>query len=37
MPSVNALNAIARASATRVQSGDAASIANVLQIISSYF
>ncbi len=34
---VNALNAIARASATRVQSGDAASIANVLQIISSYF
>jgi Ca-activated chloride channel family protein len=34
---VNALNSIARASATRVQSGDAANIANVLQIISSYF
>lgn len=34
---VNALNAIARASNTRVQSGDAQSILEVLQIISSYF
>lgn len=34
---INALNAIARASATRVQSGDADSILRVLQIISSYF
>ncbi|MBL8146455.1 MAG: VWA domain-containing protein [Anaerolineae bacterium] len=34
---INALNAIARASATRVQSGDTDSILRVLQIISSYF
>jgi Ca-activated chloride channel homolog len=34
---VNALNAIARASATRVQSGDASSISRILEIISSYF
>lgn len=34
---VGALNNIARASATRVQSGDAADILSVLQIISSYF
>jgi Ca-activated chloride channel family protein len=34
---INALNAIARASATRVQSGDPNSILRVLQIISSYF
>ncbi len=34
---INALNAIARASNTRVQSGDPDSILRVLQIISSYF
>lgn len=34
---INALNAIARASATRVQSGDPNSILRVLEIISSYF
>ncbi len=34
---INALNAIARASATRVQSGDPANIQKVLEIISSYF
>jgi Ca-activated chloride channel family protein len=34
---INALGAIARASATKVQSGDPKNIANVLQIISSYF
>jgi Ca-activated chloride channel family protein len=34
---INALNALARASATRVQSGDPESILGVLQIISSYF
>jgi Ca-activated chloride channel family protein len=34
---INALNSIARASATRVQSGDPDNIQNVLQIISSYF
>lgn len=34
---INALNALARASATRVQSGDPDSILRVLQIISSYF
>ena len=34
---INALNAIARASSTRVQSGDPASIQRVLEIISSYF
>jgi Ca-activated chloride channel family protein len=34
---VNALNNIARASATRVQSGDPENIQNVLEIISSYF
>jgi Ca-activated chloride channel family protein len=34
---INALNAIARASATRVQSGDPENIQNVLEIISSYF
>lgn len=34
---INALNAIARASSTRVQSGDPGSIQNVLEIISSYF
>lgn len=34
---VSALNSIARASSTRVQSGDPQSILGVLQIISSYF
>ncbi len=34
---INALNAIARASATRVQSGDPENIQTVLEIISSYF
>jgi Ca-activated chloride channel homolog len=34
---INALNSIARASATKVQEGDAANILSVLQIISSYF
>jgi Ca-activated chloride channel family protein len=34
---INALNAIARASSSRVQSGDPASIQKVLEIISSYF
>jgi Ca-activated chloride channel family protein len=34
---VNALNAIARASATRVQSGDPNNILAILEIISSYF
>ncbi|RME79025.1 MAG: VWA domain-containing protein [Chloroflexi bacterium] len=34
---INALNAIARASATRVQSGDPENIRKVLEIISSYF
>jgi Ca-activated chloride channel family protein len=34
---VNALNALARASNTRVQSGDPQSILGVLEIISSYF
>jgi Ca-activated chloride channel family protein len=34
---VNALNSIARASATRVQSGDASNILALLEIISSYF
>ncbi|MBC7810591.1 MAG: substrate-binding domain-containing protein [Burkholderiales bacterium] len=34
---INALNSVARASATRVQSGDAENILGVLQIISSYF
>lgn len=34
---INALNALARASATRVQSGDPQSILGVLEIISSYF
>ena len=34
---INALNAIARASSTRVQSGDPANIQRVLEIISSYF
>jgi hypothetical protein len=34
---INALNSIARASATRVQSGDPENIQQVLQIISSYF
>ena len=34
---VNALNSLARASNTRVQSGDPQSILGVLQIISSYF
>ena len=34
---VNTLNSLARASATRVQSGDPQNILNVLQIISSYF
>lgn len=34
---INALNAIARASATRVQSGDPDNIQKVLEIISSYF
>ncbi len=34
---VNALNSLARASSTRVQSGDPQSILGVLEIISSYF
>ena len=34
---INALNSIARASATRVSSGDASNILSVLDIISSYF
>jgi hypothetical protein len=34
---INALNNIARASATRVQSGDPDNIQRVLEIISSYF
>lgn len=34
---VNALNAIARASATRVQAGDPNNILSILEIISSYF
>src|SRR5690606_12075857 len=34
---INALNAIARASATRVVSGDPQNINSVLEIISSYF
>ena len=34
---INALNGIARASATRVQSGDPQNITKVLEIISSYF
>jgi Ca-activated chloride channel family protein len=34
---INALNAIARASSTKVQSGDPANIQRVLEIISSYF
>jgi len=34
---INALNAIARSSSTRVQSGDPANIQRVLEIISSYF
>jgi Ca-activated chloride channel family protein len=34
---INALNGIARASATRVQSGDPENIQNVLEIIGSYF
>ncbi len=34
---INALNALARSSATRVQSGDPSSILRVLEIISSYF
>jgi len=34
---INALNSVARASATRVQSGDPENILGVLQIISSYF
>lgn len=34
---INALNAIARASATKVQSGDPANIQKVLELISSYF
>jgi Ca-activated chloride channel family protein len=34
---INSLNAIARASATRVQSGDPEDIQQVLEIISSYF
>lgn len=34
---INALNSIARASATRVQSGDPENIQRVLEIISSYF
>jgi Ca-activated chloride channel family protein len=34
---INALNSIARASATRVQSGDPENIQKVLEIISSYF
>jgi Ca-activated chloride channel family protein len=34
---INALNAIARASATKVQSGDPENIQTVLEIIGSYF
>ena len=34
---INALNSIARSSATRVQSGDPENIQSVLEIISSYF
>ena len=34
---INALNAIARASDTKVQSGDAENIRNLLSVISSYF
>ncbi|HEY4690147.1 MAG TPA: VWA domain-containing protein [Anaerolineae bacterium] len=34
---INALNAIARSSSTKVQSGDPANISSVLEIISSYF
>lgn len=34
---INALNAIARASSTKVQSGDPENITKVLEIISSYF
>ena len=34
---INALNSIARASATRVQSGNPEDIQKVLEIISSYF
>jgi hypothetical protein len=34
---VNALNNLARASATRVQSGDPATINTLLELISSYF
>jgi Ca-activated chloride channel family protein len=34
---INALNSIARASATKVQSGDPENIQSVLEIISSYF
>ncbi len=34
---INSLNAIARASATKVQSGDPKNINSILQIISSYF
>jgi Mg-chelatase subunit ChlD len=34
---INSLNAIARASATKVQSGDPNDIQRVLEIISSYF
>jgi len=34
---INALNAIARASDTKVQSGDAENIQKVLDVISSYF
>jgi Ca-activated chloride channel family protein len=34
---INALNAIARASATKVQSGDPENIQRVLEIIGSYF
>ncbi len=34
---INALNSIARTSATRVQSGDPSSILELLEIISSYF
>ncbi len=34
---INSLNAVARASSTKVQSGDPANILKVLEIISSYF
>ncbi len=34
---INALNALARASATQIQSGDPANITSVLELISSYF